>query len=71
MKHIKILILEQNCKDIKAIQLTFYCNELISQSDLTYPVKLTKEEIKNEIDNSITDFSMTVEWVGGRPNDRK
>ena len=71
MKKIHILIKESNCDTNKAQALVFdQCNELISIDEIEYPVTHTVDEIADEL-GVPSNFSITLDWIGGRPNDRK
>lgn len=71
MKDIVILILEKDCKNIRAHALCFDCGVIEFNEEIEYPVNFTKEAILDIIiPNGNVDFSLKTQWVGGRPNDR-
>jgi|TARA_R110000851_G_C13031704_1_gene561169 hypothetical protein len=72
MKDIIILILEKDCRNIKAQALSFECGVIEFNEEIEYPVTFNKEEIANIIlPNANVDFSVKIQWIGGRPNDRR
>lgn len=71
MKYIKLINISQNCDSITSHLLVFSCDKLLRNESFTYPVTSTKEEIVMLIDSSYVDYSISFDWVGGRPNDRK
>lgn len=72
MKNIKVFIKNVSCDQVEAHVIMFDCdNQIVFNQPLSYPTNYTKEEIASIIPNSLPDFSVVVEWVGGRPNDRR
>lgn len=73
MKYIHILVTGkvEECRELRAIALVFNeCNDLEISESIQYPIEFSKEDIKNLITPNTLDYSVVVDWVGGRPNDR-
>ena len=73
MKKVVVLVRETGCTDNKATILIFdKCNEHESTVDKSYPIEYTEKDIALMVlGTTLPDYSMTVDHIGGRPNDRK
>ena len=81
MKKIFLLITNFNCGDVTA-DCSIYneCNTILNPDgkivEIHYNENNTEEEIKDGIQEMVDfeigdDFIVIVEWIGGRPNDRR
>ena len=74
MKYIHILITgkTEDCSKVTALALVFdKCHELETASAIEYSVESSKEEIAAISYPDLENYSITFDWVGGRPNDRR
>ena len=73
MKYIHIDIKATDCDSVYAWGTVYDCsgNEEVRQ-EIDYPINYTTSEIAEIFLPSIDiDYAVKVDWIGGRPNDRK
>lgn len=73
MKRITVLItkLNRECSEYAATIVEFdHCGGYVATHQVAFPVTHTKAEIYATLWSGLGDYTMTVDHVGGRPNDR-
>lgn len=74
MKKIIILLRETNCDNNIGDALIYdKCNVFVSMNPITYSIDLNVKDIATLANGGSLplDYSLTVDHIGGRPNDRK